>query len=207
MPRGRGSCLMDSTAELKLLVGLGNPGGRYALTRHNAGWQVADLVATASQPEATKTLWQPDNGELFWLTLQNRSLLMLKPLTYMNLSGEAVAVTLRHFHLSPKEMLVVSDDLDLAEGVLRLRANGSSGGHRGLASIIQCLQTEEFPRLRVGIGRPQPGSGTSIIDWVLAPWVSAEENHASLALRKAAEVVCFAIAGSFQQAARLAAQR
>ena len=197
---------MDSTAELKLLVGLGNPGGRYALTRHNAGWQVADLVATASQPEATKTLWQPGNGELRWLTLQGRCLLLLKPLTYMNLSGEAVAVTLRHFHLSPKEMLVVSDDLDLPEGVLRLKAKGSSGGHRGLASIIQCLQTEDFPRLRVGIGRPQPGSGTPIVDWVLEPWVSAEENHASLALRKAAEVVQLVVSGPFNRAVQMATQ-
>ena len=173
-----GSCLMDSAAELKLLVGLGNPGMRYALTRHNAGWQVVDLVAATSRPQGNTALWQPGNGELRWLTIQGRSILLLKPLTYMNLSGEAVAVTLRHFHLSPKEMLVVSDDLDLPEGVLRLKAKGSSGGHRGLASIIQCLQTEEFPRLRVGIGRPQPGSGISIVDWVLAPWVSAEENHA-----------------------------
>ncbi|MBR4125656.1 MAG: aminoacyl-tRNA hydrolase [Victivallales bacterium] len=197
---------MDSTAELKLLVGLGNPGVRYALTRHNAGWQVTDLVATTSQPEAVKTLWQPGNGELQWLTLQGKSLLFLKPLTYMNLSGEAVANTLQHFHITPKEMLVVSDDLDLPVGNLRLRAKGSSGGHRGLSSIIQCLQTEDFPRLRVGIGRPQPGSGTPIIDWVLAPWVSAEENPASQTLRKAAEVVLLAISGSFNRAVQAAVQ-
>ncbi len=203
---GRGSCLMDSTAELKLVVGLGNPGLRYALTRHNAGWQVADLLATTSQPKTVKTLWQPEQGELFWLTIAEHSLLLLKPLTYMNLSGEAVAVTLRHFHLSPKEMLVVSDDLDLPEGRLRLKAKGSSGGHRGLASIIQCLQTEEFPRLRVGIGRPQPNSGVPIVDWVLAPWVSATENHASLALRKAAQLARLAALGHFNQAVREATQ-
>ena len=197
---------MDSTAELKLLVGLGNPGGRYALTRHNAGWQVADLVATASQPEATKTLWQPGNGELRWLTLQGRCLLLLKPLTYMNLSGEAVAPTVWHFQLSPREMLVVSDDLDLPEGRLRLKARGSSGGHRGLASIIQCLQTEDFPRLRVGIGRPQPGSGVPVIDWVLSHWVSAEDTPASEALRKAAEIVRLVASGPFETAVRTASQ-
>lgn len=200
-------CLMDSTAEFKLLVGLGNPGARYALTRHNAGWQVADLLATTSRPEAVKTLWQPGNGELRWLTIQGKCLLLLKPTTYMNLSGEAVAVTLRHFQLSPREMLVVSDDLDLPEGRLRLRAKGSSGGHRGLESIVQCLQTGDFPRMRVGIGRPQPNARTPIIDWVLAPWVSDVENQASQALRKAAEIVRTAVAtGDFERAARLAAQ-
>ena len=197
---------MDSTAQLKLIVGLGNPGLRYALTRHNAGWQVADLFLHHVRPPAVKSLWQPDNGELFWLTLNQSPCLLLKPMTYMNLSGEAVAPTMRHFQLSPREMLVVSDDLDLPEGRLRLKARGSSGGHRGLASIIQCLQTEDFPRLRVGIGRPQPSSDTPIVDWVLAHWVSAEDSPASEALRKAAEIIRLVASGPFETAVRIASQ-
>ena len=197
---------MDSTAQLKLIVGLGNPGGRYTLTRHNAGWQVVDLLLRHASPQAVKTIWQPSNGELYWLTTSPSPCLLLKPLTYMNLSGEAVAPTVWHFQLSPREMLVVSDDLDLPEGRLRLKARGSSGGHRGLASIIQCLQTEDFPRLRVGIGRPQPGSGVPVIDWVLSHWVSAEDTPASEALRKAAEIVRLVASGPFETAVRIASQ-
>ncbi|MBQ4481551.1 MAG: aminoacyl-tRNA hydrolase [Victivallales bacterium] len=197
---------MDSTAQLKLVVGLGNPGARYSLTRHNAGWQVIDLLIRHASPEAAKTLWQPPNGELYWLTASPSPCLLLKPLTYMNLSGEAVAPIIRHFQLSPKEMLVVSDDLDLPEGRLRLKARGSCGGHRGLASIIQNLQTEDFPRLRVGIGRPQPGSEVPVIDWVLSNWVSAEDTPASEALRKAAEIVRLVASGPFETAVRTASQ-
>ena len=198
---------MESATTPKLLVGLGNPGPRYALTRHNAGWQVMDLLAKSLQPLAVKTIWQPDNGELFWLVIAGRPVLMLKPLTFMNASGEAVAPTLRHFQLSPGEMLVVSDDLDMPVGKLRLKARGSCGGHRGLLSIIQNLQTEEFPRLRIGIGRPQPGSGTTILDWVLSPWVSATESPAYAALRHAAEAVRMLLAGNpFEHVVQLVSQ-
>lgn len=180
---------MERTAELKLLIGLGNPGERYACTRHNTGWWVIDELMKASMPAAAKTVWQPDNGELFWLTIGQQGVIALKPTTFMNLSGEAVLPVMRHFDLSPREMLVISDDLDLNVGQMRLRARGSAGGHRGIASIAQCLQSADFPRLRVGIGRPEPGSGVSIIDYVLAPWVSAADALPPEPVRQAVHIV------------------
>ena len=195
--------MMDATPEIKLLVALGNPGARYANTRHNAGWMIADMLLRESRPQPIHALWQPDNGELFWLTLAGRSCLLLKPLTFMNESGAAVAKVHDHFALAPREMLALSDDLDLPSGTLRLRRNGSNGGHRGLGSIIQHLQSSDFPRLRAGIGRPQPGSGTSIIDFVLAPWASADTE---LPLQQARQVLALALDGRFEAACSLAAQ-
>ena len=171
---------MKEPSRVKLVVCLGNPGERYARTRHNAGWMVGDELLRqfgTVDGRFSRTIWQPAEGELFWLETAGRGCLLLKPHTFMNLSGTATAETAGHFRLSPREMLTVCDDLDLPEGRIRLRQRGSSGGHRGLASIIQCLQSEDFPRLRVGIGRPGPGSGTSIVDYVLAPWVSASKEQ------------------------------
>ncbi len=193
---------MNADKPLKLLVCLGNPGREYHNTRHNAGWMVGDRLLQGSPFPPPKTLWQPARGTLLWLGAGGRSILLLKPETYMNLSGEAVAETLDHFQLTPPEMLVLCDDLDLPEGALRLRQRGSSGGHRGLASILQSLQTRDFPRLRVGIGRPQPGSGISIVQWVLAPWVSVEPNLPDDALNAAAQITELCLRHSLPEAMR-----
>jgi len=173
--------MKSDSAPIRLVVCLGNPGAEYAGTRHNAGWIVGDAILNLSGASVGKTVFQPDNGELFWFASNDgRGCLLLKPLTYMNASGEAVSLVARHFRLSPREMLVIMDDLDLPEGALRLRMQGSNGGHRGLGSIIQCLQDSAIARLRVGIGRPKPDSGTSIVDYVLAPWVAAGNAGAAL---------------------------
>ncbi len=193
---------MDTAPRLKLIACLGNPGRDYQQTRHNAGWLVGDEIMKASTTPATPSFWQPSNGTLQWTTCGSRSVLLLKPLTYMNLSGEAVAETLRHFRITPLEMLVICDDLDIPEGTLRLRLKGSSGGHRGLASIITNLQTTDFPRLRVGIGRPRPESGTTIVEWVLAPWVSADNSLPRDATRAAAQVTDTIARGFLQKAAQ-----
>lgn len=189
-----------------MVVALGNPGREYANTRHNAGWMVADRLTEASRPAAVAALWQPEQGQAQWMSICERGVILLKPLTYMNLSGSAVLETARHFGLSPREMLVVCDDLDLPCGAMRYRNSGSSGGHRGLASIIQCLQTTDFPRLRVGIGRPEPGSGVSIVDYVLAPWVSAVPGEPERAIQCALQVIRLAVAGRSDAASQLAAR-
>ena len=143
-----------------LIVGLGNPGSGYELTRHNMGfWAVDELAKSWSLSWRTKEQAQ--------IAQQNR-IFLLKPLTFMNNSGFAVASLIRREGISPGKLLVIYDDLDLPPGRIRLRPRGSSGGHRGLASIISCLGTEEFPRLRIGIGRPAPGVMLPR-DWVLAP--------------------------------------
>ncbi len=162
-----------------LVVGLGNPGHEYVFTRHNAGFLVADaLMQSAGFVE--KSSWQPPEGELFRVRLKvdedgaERDVLVLKPLTYMNLSGLAVVPVLEWAALTPCDLLVVSDDLDMPLGRLRLRVKGSSGGHRGLASIAECLGTQDFARLRLGVGRPQPGDA-GVRDYVLGGWASDEQ--------------------------------
>ena len=139
------------------MVGLGNPGQQYVYTRHNMGWASLDYLAQK------RSLGEPVSkfrGE-FW---KDRDILLLKPLTYMNLSGTAVRETLDFYKMDPSDVLVVYDDMALPYGQLRLRGKGSAGGHNGLISIIACLGTLEVPRLRIGIGAP--GSGNKI-GWVL----------------------------------------
>lgn len=175
----------------RLLVCLGNPGARYAETRHNVGWQVAAVVlariAWSTAP------WQPAQGQLFQRQAQGQEpereepAFLLKPLTFMNDSGSAVLEVVKQFSISPQELLVICDCLDLPLGALRLRKRGSSGGHHGLDSIINALGTDDFPRLRVGIGRPEPG-GCEVIDYVLSDWVSAEMAVLSETFALAAEL-------------------
>lgn len=162
-----------------LIVGLGNPGYEYVNTRHNAGFLVVDALMQSAE-FVEKAEWQPLEGELYRVLLKRcegrlgQELLVLKPMTYMNSSGLAVAPVLEWAALTPSSLLVVSDDLDMQLGRLRLRAKGSSGGHNGLKSIAECLGTQDFARLRVGVGRPQPGD-EGVIDYVLGSWASSEK--------------------------------
>lgn len=134
-----------------LVVGLGNPGPEYRRTRHNVGFMVVERLA-----ERWRIRWdRPRNQARGALgRVGDRQIALLEPLTYMNLSGSPVAQALRRYGLAPSDLLVVHDDLDLPFGRLRLRATGSAGGHRGVQSIISALGTKDFPRLRIGIGRP-----------------------------------------------------
>jgi len=154
---------------VRVIAGLGNPGTRYLTTRHNAGYQVADrvLAALGAQPLAA-----PGPDLLLWRAVTDRAVLyVVKPVTFMNLSGVAVRQVTERLGLAPDQLLVIYDCLDLALGRIRLRQGGSSGGHRGVDSVIRELGTDQFPRLRVGIGRPESGA---TIDYVLAPWTAAE---------------------------------
>jgi PTH1 family peptidyl-tRNA hydrolase len=151
-------------AVLSLIVGLGNPGRRYADTRHNIGFLVLDWLAAHLGAPA----WRGERrAEVTRGRLDGRELLLAKPQTFMNASGEAVQALAAWYRLLPATILVVADDLDLPFGRLRLRPSGSAGGHNGLKSIIAHLGTTEFPRLRIGIGRPDTGE---TIDWVLSPF-------------------------------------
>jgi PTH1 family peptidyl-tRNA hydrolase len=149
---------------MHLLVGLGNPGREYAGTRHNIGFQVIDRLAnrlglTFAEGEFDRLAKTKFDGLAMDGTLQtstggSEKVLLLKPLTYMNLSGRSVQAAMAFYQLSPKEILVVLDDLALPCGKIRLRANGSSGGHNGLKDIERALGTSEYPRLRLGIDPP-----------------------------------------------------
>ena len=138
--------------DLQLLVGLGNPGSRYADTRHNVGFMVLERLAAAA-PTSFRN--QPHlQGLLADLGVGSERLRMLMPQTYMNESGRSIRAALDWFRLEPSQLLVLVDDMDLPFGRLRLRANGSAGGHNGLRSTIQQLGSQEFARLRIGIGAP-----------------------------------------------------
>jgi len=136
---------------VKLIVGLGNPGKQYAHTRHNVGFEVLDELARRAAVEFRKP-WLA-KAETAQTVLAGQPVLLAKPVTFMNLSGEAVAPLARKRGLEPADVVVVSDDIELPVGRLRIRAHGGSGGHNGLKSVIEQLGSEEFARVRVGIGR------------------------------------------------------
>ncbi|MCY0880076.1 MAG: aminoacyl-tRNA hydrolase [Firmicutes bacterium] len=150
---------------MKLIVGLGNPGERYRLTRHNLGFRVVDTWAAARGVRFRRTRFGDVASE--------GGVWVLKPLTFMNLSGEAVGPFCRYYHIAPAEILVVVDDLDLPLGQLRIRLKGSSGGHNGLKSLIEALKSQEFARMRLGISRPP--APIPVIDWVLGRFSPEEE--------------------------------
>jgi peptidyl-tRNA hydrolase, PTH1 family len=148
---------------LKLIVGLGNPGPLYEATRHNVGWAVVEAFARKQGVQVGKIAFEGALGE--WRHGDGR-VYLLKPLTYMNLSGRSVGRAFRYYKMAPADVIIVYDDLDLPPGKLRLREKGGSGGHNGMKSIIEHLGTEEVARLRIGIGRPAPGWEGA--DWVLS---------------------------------------
>ncbi len=147
---------------IKLVVGLGNPGDAYKLTRHNIGFVLVDRYV-----EKRRGKYAEQKQSYHLATLQIRSLrtYFCKPMTYMNLSGQAVSAVMKQYQILPSELLVISDELALPFGKLRLRLSGSAGGHNGLASIVEEIGTEDFPRLRLGIG-PAP-EGKSWEEFVL----------------------------------------
>lgn len=147
-------------AEFHLIVGLGNPGKKYARNRHNIGFQCVDHLAKLHGFTFRKRF----NAELGEGQIAGQKVILAKPLTFMNQSGRAVAAISRWYRIPPQRILVICDDLDLPLAKMRLRPNGSSGGHNGLKSVIAELGTQDFPRLRIGIGRPAQGDP---IDYVL----------------------------------------
>lgn len=135
-----------------LIVGLGNPGREYQYTRHNVGFMVLDLLADKLATDINKVKFK---GLLGQTNFDNKKLFLLKPQTYMNLSGQSVVDAVNFYKIPTENIIVIYDDMDLPVGRLRIRPEGSSGGHRGMESIIYQLSTDKFPRIRVGIGRPE----------------------------------------------------
>lgn len=154
-----------------ILLGLGNPGPKYLMTRHNAGFRAADKISAAAKIPFYKVGYHA-----FWGkgAIGGQEVVVAKPMTYMNNSGQAAAGLCRQFRVAAENLLVIYDDLDLPPGALRLRPQGGSGGHNGIKSIIQHLGTDAFPRLRLGIGRPADGD---VVNYVLQPFSPAEEDE------------------------------
>jgi peptidyl-tRNA hydrolase, PTH1 family len=155
----------DRASTLDLLVaGLGNPGGGYARTRHNVGFLVADELARRHDGSFRSKF----NGQLAEVRLDDLRLGVLKPETYMNVSGKSVAAARKFFKVDPADLLIVHDDVDLAPGRLQARLGGGLAGHNGLRSIASSLGTQDFLRLRIGVGRPERGDPRPVADYVLS---------------------------------------
>jgi len=148
---------------LKIIAFLGNPGDKYANTRHNAGWFAADAVEEKLGCRISQIKFHAFTKIV---EIGGEPVLLMKPLTYMNESGLAVASAARFYKIEPQDIVVVFDDMDLPPGRMRIKRNGSSGGHNGLKSIISHLGTSEFPRVKIGIGKP-PHPDYDVLDWVL----------------------------------------
>lgn len=170
----------ESETVHRLIVGLGNPGPDYADHRHNIGFQIVEALAEAHALAFDKL---EHKARVARGTIAGQSVVLARPLTYMNRSGESVRALARSYAVPPDDLLVVYDDLDLPVGTLRIRPKGGSGGHRGMESIIRQLGTEDFPRLRVGIGRPPAGQEPA--DYVLSPF-EEDELPLMVAAREAA---------------------
>ena len=171
-----------------LLVCLGNPGDKYENTRHNVGFMVADEVAERQRKPIQRLKFKALTNIL---TISGEKVLVMKPTTYMNLSGEAVGEAARFYKLAPDHVLVISDDVDLPLGKLRIRAGGSAGGHNGLKSVIQHLGSDRFPRLKVGVGG-KPPPDYDMADWVLGKLQGEDKKVMDEAVKRAADAIeCF----------------
>jgi PTH1 family peptidyl-tRNA hydrolase len=165
-----------STLDL-LVVGLGNPGREHERDRHNVGWMVADELARRLDGS-----WRSKfSGQLAEVRLDGLRLGLLKPETYMNDSGRSVSAAARFFKVEPQSLLVVHDDVDLEPGRLQARAGGGLAGHNGLRSLAQALGTQDFQRLRIGVGRPGRGDPRSVADYVLSGFAPEEDAQGLVA--------------------------
>ncbi|MCM8750386.1 aminoacyl-tRNA hydrolase [Thermomicrobiaceae bacterium CFH 74404] len=168
--------------EITLIAGLGNPGARYARTRHNAGFMVVDVLARRL---GVQQWHERFDAQLATCDEAGRRLILLKPMTYMNLSGRSVQQALSWYRVPLDRLLVVYDDVDLPFGTIRIRLGGSSGGHHGVESIIVALGSDRFARLRVGIGRPR--DGRDVTAYVLTRFTPEEEERLPGIIERAAE--------------------
>jgi PTH1 family peptidyl-tRNA hydrolase len=172
------------------VVGLGNPGREYERTRHNVGWLVLDELARRLDGS-----WRSKfSGQLAEVRLDGAKLALLKPETFMNDSGRSVGAAARFFKVEPESLLIVHDDVDLAPGRLQARAGGGLAGHNGLRSLARTLGTQDFLRLRIGVGRPGRGDRRSVADYVLAAF-APEDDLAALVGRSADAVETLAREG------------
>ncbi len=173
------------TGDKHLIIGLGNPGDQHADNRHNIGFKVIDVLAERWEIKLKRNRKNALTGEGTYL---GNAVVLAKPQTYMNNSGLSVGPLSRLYGVLPENLLVIYDDLDLAFGRIRLRAAGSAGGHHGMESIIEKVSTNEFPRLRIGIGRPNH-EGEEVVDFVLTGFHSSDKQKLKTVLKQAADAV------------------
>ena len=180
-----------------LIVGLGNPGEEYANTKHNCGFRAIDLIAEKLNCKIDKAKFQGLYGQA---TFSGTKLYLLKPQTYMNLSGRSVLQISAYFNVPPQKIIVLFDDISLEPGRLRLRSDGSAGGHNGIKSIIAELGSQDFPRVKIGVGG-KPHKDADLADWVLSGFTSAEEKLMAVSLNNAADAALCIIEKGLAEAA------
>ncbi|MHC5252662.1 aminoacyl-tRNA hydrolase [Listeria kieliensis] len=168
---------------MKMVVGLGNPGKKYERTRHNAGFMVVDELSFRFQTPWKSTKF---NGMISTPIINGEKVMLVKPLTFMNASGECVRPLMDYYNIAVEDLIVVYDDLDLPIGKIRLRQKGSAGGHNGMRSLIAHLKSQTFDRIRVGIDRPEHGE---IIHYVLGDFSKAEQPEIIAAIKKSADAI------------------
>ena len=185
--------LFPSRSVSWLIVFLGNPGIRYTGTRHNAGFMAADAFARKKNLSIDRARFRALTAVC---SIGDQKVLLMKPQTYMNLSGEAVGQAARFYKIPPEHILVLSDDVTLPVGSLRIRTKGSAGGHNGLKNIIAVLGTDAFPRIRIGVGSP-PDPDYEMIDWVLSVFRNQDAVDMADAVSRAAEAAeCYIAQGA-----------
>ena len=189
--------MFGKASDAWLIVGLGNPGKEYEKTRHNCGFRALDRLAEKLGCKIDKGKFQGLYGQT---TYGGHKLLLLKPLTYMNLSGRSVLQLSAYFHVPPQRIIVMFDDISLDPGRLRIRAEGSAGGHNGIKSIIGELGSQAFPRVKIGVGA-KPHAEYDLADWVLSTFSASEEKALSVALDNAADAALCIIDRGVSEAA------
>lgn len=180
-----------------IVVGLGNPGDNYARTRHNAGFRAVDRLAAMLNVKIDRAKFRGLTAQSVW---QGQKLLLVKPQTFMNESGLSVMDAARFYKLPPERVIVLFDDISLPVGRLRVRADGSAGGHNGIKSIIGCLNSQSFPRVKIGVGQ-KPHPDYDLADWVLSNFTKDEDAHIERAVGAAAEAALTVIAQGVPDAA------
>ena len=178
-----------------IIVGLGNPGLRYRASRHNVGFRILDRLSKASSIALSQRRAKAVVGEG---EVEGQAVVLAKPRTFMNRSGDAITYLLDRFRAKPQQLLIVYDEMDLPPGRIRIRPQGSAAGHNGLKSIIGAVSTQQFPRLRVGIGKPAPGQDD--ISFVLGAFSSAESRLVAEATERAVEAALCVVHEGVDQA-------
>ena len=180
-----------------IIVGLGNPGSEYERTRHNVGFRTVDLLAKQAEVKIDRAKFRALTRSA---NLAGQKVLLLKPETYMNRSGEAVQLAAMFYKVPISHILVLSDDISLPVGKIRVRAEGSAGGHNGLKSIIGQLDSQDFPRVRIGVGA-KPHPDYDMKDWVLSTFSAQEEKALAVALDNAAKAALTIVDSGVSEAA------
>lgn len=191
--------MFGKTNESWLIVGLGNPGREYERSRHNCGFRALDILADKLGCKVDKMKFQGLYGQVNY---DGKKLFLLKPMTFMNLSGKSVLQLSSYFSIPPQRIIVMFDDISLIPGRLRVRGNGSAGGHNGIKSIISELGSQDFPRVKIGVGA-KPNPEFDLADWVLSSFSALEEKALGPALERAADAaLCIMEKGTMEAANR-----